>query len=93
MTIRACPIWRRRRFLFAAAKRFWSLGALVLILLWFSATATSDFEMWRYLALSVIALGNFAMHVHYDVRERLRAHRWQLLERKYKAALRPYEER
>lgn len=87
MRIRAWPIWRRRRFFLAAAKRFWSFGAVALIPLVFSATATSDFEAWRNLAFGLIALANFGVHVHYEVLRKLREHYWALCSCREQAAL------
>ena len=87
MKFRALPMWRRRRFVLAAAKRFWSLGAVPVLLFWFSATATSNFEAWRYLFLGVVTTAHFGIYVFYEAVDLVRAHRWTLLEAREKAAL------
>lgn len=84
MKLRAYPIWRRRRFVLAAAKRFWSLGVLALIPFWFSATATSSFETGRHFLLGAIALANYGIYVYYEVLENVRSHAMALRVQRYR---------
>lgn len=90
MKFRALPIWRRRRFALAAAKRFWSLGTLPLLSFWFSATATSNFDAWRYLVLGAIATAHFGIYVFYEALALVRTHHWALMKARRKAALKRY---
>ena len=90
MNVMALPMWRRRRFALAAAKRFWSLGAVPVLLFWFSATATTTFEAWRYFFLGAVTTAHFGIYFFYETMSLVRAHHWALLEAREKAAIRRY---